>query len=196
MGFSEDINNSIKDWKKSSLIWKIITVIAVFFAISSITSLSEVVIGWKGFLLDGVEFYRSVIKRPVNNFFGSIGLNFTSFFLDQLFLVLFLFTIMLRARIQMYKAGEEDFTSIMSILLFQAINLFLIMYGANNSKSFFIDWISMSMFILLFIMNSAQIIGISAIKGSYKYVIATFSAPLLALFIILMLAAINKGLLS
>ena len=52
----------IKYWKKSPFLAKVIWVVSVILASSSIASLSETVFAWKGFILDGVEFYRELLE--------------------------------------------------------------------------------------------------------------------------------------
>ena len=64
--------------------------IALFFTVSSITSLSDVVFKWKGFILDGLEFYRTYYVENVRRVFDIFHLNYTAASIDMLtFIYLF-----------------------------------------------------------------------------------------------------------
>ncbi len=44
---------------------KLLLVISFFLSISSIASLSETVFKWKGFILDGIQFYQAFLASPI-----------------------------------------------------------------------------------------------------------------------------------
>ena len=67
-----ELKDEIKKYWKESPIWaKVVWVLSVFFASSSIASLSDLVFAWKGFILDGIEFYRAIIS-PIKDYFGNL----------------------------------------------------------------------------------------------------------------------------
>lgn len=64
-----DIKKEVEAFKESFLhggiLTKILLILGFVFTVSSLTSLSSVVIGWKGFILEGIYFYQSHFVRPV-----------------------------------------------------------------------------------------------------------------------------------
>lgn len=74
MTFIDDLEKLGPALKSSSLTTKVLVVIATFLQISSITSLSDAVFKWKGFILDGVTFYRDRFVEPVKEIAAGFGL--------------------------------------------------------------------------------------------------------------------------
>lgn len=68
MGYKQEWENFKKLWSESSLFFKFLAVIGFLITFSSITSLSDVIFKWKGFILDGVNFYREWIIYPLQSF--------------------------------------------------------------------------------------------------------------------------------
>lgn len=60
-------------WGESSLLFKLVSLISIFLALSSITSLSEEVFKWRGFIKDGIDFYRSSLILPVREYLERFG---------------------------------------------------------------------------------------------------------------------------
>ncbi|AUZ84173.1 hypothetical protein [Methylophaga nitratireducenticrescens] len=60
-------------WGESSILFKLVSGISIFLAISAITSLSEEVFRWRGFIKDGVDFYRFSLILPVRDFLERFG---------------------------------------------------------------------------------------------------------------------------
>lgn len=73
-----DLKDEIKKYWKESPFWaKVVWVISAFFASSSIASLSDLVFSWKGFILDGIDFYRAMIT-PIKDYFSySLNIHIT-----------------------------------------------------------------------------------------------------------------------
>ena len=61
-------------------------ILVTFLSISSITSLSDVVFEWKGFILDAIEFYRKWIVNPFRSVATLIGLNYVDIEVDAIVL--------------------------------------------------------------------------------------------------------------
>ena len=63
----KDDYQSLKQWlRQASPTVKVIAVVWFITTISNIASLSDAVFQWKGFILDGVEFYRRWITDPLH----------------------------------------------------------------------------------------------------------------------------------
>ncbi|MDE1212034.1 MULTISPECIES: hypothetical protein [Vibrio] len=56
---------------------KLLLVISFFLSISSIASLSETVFKWKGFILDGIQFYQVFLVSPIIDYAAPLGLSYT-----------------------------------------------------------------------------------------------------------------------
>ena len=87
MSIVDDIKGVKSLWSGASLPFKGLIVVSTFFAVSSITSLSDVIFEWKGFILDGIEFYRGLIVRPLQEFAAQFGLSYARQAVD--FFILF-----------------------------------------------------------------------------------------------------------
>ena len=75
---------------------KLLTAIAVLSNASSIASLSEDIIKWKGFLLDGIHLYRQIVNPIRLYIVEHSSLTFTPQKMDLLVLFYMLFFIMFR----------------------------------------------------------------------------------------------------
>ncbi|MDP3110456.1 hypothetical protein [Hydrogenophaga sp.] len=64
MGLKADIEEVTQHWNRSPWRVKTFYVITLFLSTSSLASLSEAVIKWKGFVLDALMFYRQWISNP------------------------------------------------------------------------------------------------------------------------------------
>lgn len=61
------ITRDVKQYWKQSPYWaKIVWVLSTLFSSSSIASLGDTVFAWKGFILDGINFYR-IIVSPIKS---------------------------------------------------------------------------------------------------------------------------------
>jgi integral membrane sensor domain MASE1 len=76
------IEAAVEEWKKLSPSFKAFSVISAFINLGAITSVSEQIIKWRGFIREVVEVWRSVSK-PVTDFLHQlIGLPIAQFQLD------------------------------------------------------------------------------------------------------------------
>lgn len=66
MALFGDLTELKEQWKNASLLKKIIIVLLFFIATGSLASLSDVFFKWKGFVLDGIEFYQQYISIPIH----------------------------------------------------------------------------------------------------------------------------------
>ena len=62
-------------WANSSLAFKLIHSLSLFFTLTSVTSLSEKVIAWKGFIKDGIDFYRNTLADPITSLLQKYNFN-------------------------------------------------------------------------------------------------------------------------
>lgn len=59
-------------WVKLSLPAKVLSGISLFLSASSITSLSNAIIEWKGFIKDAVDFYQQFISVPLSHLLNDL----------------------------------------------------------------------------------------------------------------------------
>ena len=66
MGITNDLKEYVDLWhNSSSKKGKIISVVFVIYLLAPLASLSDYIFKWKGFVLDGVNFYREEIIHPI-----------------------------------------------------------------------------------------------------------------------------------
>jgi hypothetical protein len=61
----DDISELKAAWGRSSWLVRIYLLVSGSIAISSITSLSDAVVKWKGFIVTGIAFYRDHFRNPI-----------------------------------------------------------------------------------------------------------------------------------
>ncbi len=83
--------NLIDDWEEAKAMWrrssrpmKALICLGLFMTTSSVTSISDVVFEWKGFMLAGVEFYRAWIRQPLQDLAATFGLQVPGDLVDGL----------------------------------------------------------------------------------------------------------------
>jgi hypothetical protein len=76
MGILKEFEDFKDEWKNSSFLFKVLVGISFFMAISSIASLADTIFQWKGFILDGLKFYRKYISIPISYGLKYIGFNY------------------------------------------------------------------------------------------------------------------------
>lgn len=73
MGLKGDFDEITRVWRATPLSGRLLLALSLFLASGSIASLSETVAKWKGFLLDGVIFYREWISNPITDAIKAIS---------------------------------------------------------------------------------------------------------------------------
>lgn len=103
---SSDLETLRNTWHEISITSKIVGVVGVVMGASSIASLSETVANWKGFILDGIEFYRRWITEPIHEAFTKAGLNAAESIPDLL--IVWVWLIVATARRDAYMVNHPD----------------------------------------------------------------------------------------
>jgi hypothetical protein len=75
MGFKSDLTETINDWKNTNPILNIFNILGIFGAVSSITSISETIIKWKGLLRDFVSLYQIYFRDPITELLTHINVH-------------------------------------------------------------------------------------------------------------------------
>jgi hypothetical protein len=91
MGLKGDVDEVTKAWSSASPLGKVWLGLSLFFGISALASLSELVTKWKGLIKDGVEFYHVWIGTPIREAVAAwTGLQLDKTSADFMLLMLFL----------------------------------------------------------------------------------------------------------
>lgn len=61
MSLKDDLAEAKELWANGSWMLRLFVVLSVVLTTSSVASLSDIVFEWKGFILDGINFYRSTV---------------------------------------------------------------------------------------------------------------------------------------
>jgi hypothetical protein len=70
MGLKADVEEVLVAWRKATWPLRLWLFLSLLVASGSVASLSETVFRWKGFLLDGLLFYRTYIAAPLQEALG------------------------------------------------------------------------------------------------------------------------------
>ncbi len=187
MSIKDDFNEAIELWENATLLSKLILSISLFLTFSSVTSLSDSIFEWKGFIRDGVEFYRFWLVSPLANIARKLAINWSPSDIDFLVIQGMLIVSMMRVTLYGFQIGYLKqlkvwvvLGSVLVIASFIGISVFL---GVKEKGNLWIPscgmvFVYFAMFLLL--------------NGRERVV---FGYPvLLVVVIVLMLGAINAGL--
>lgn len=107
MGLIGDLQEGKHLWKNSSWTSRAVIALSIFIATNPIASLSEPVFRWKGFILDGLEFYREWIRMLVLEIAPAFGLSYTPRQGDFVIVLLLVFTGCIRGLILTRQANRD-----------------------------------------------------------------------------------------
>ena len=186
MGLMSDLEEAKSLWKKSSLPMKAVGVFSVFMTISSIASLSDVIFQWKGFIRDGVQFYWRWISGPVAEFGNWIGLSYSQLDMDLLFLTALTLGSMTRIEI----VRGRRFPKIILVALAAA----WVGFGSMEYDGF--PWWAALLIVLAYVVLYLKVGRMYERKLGRKAAIQYFLTGVVALVVILVLGAINAGLIA
>ncbi|WP_397471938.1 hypothetical protein [Rheinheimera sp.] len=74
---SKEVEEFQKAFKEGGLLTRLFLVLGFFFSISSLTSLSSVIVDWKGFILEGINFYQHYFVETVVSVASPLGLSYS-----------------------------------------------------------------------------------------------------------------------
>ncbi|PMG51301.1 hypothetical protein [Vibrio splendidus] len=77
MPFDNFLNNAKSNSKGSRALKRVYDGILFFIALSSITSLSDLIFHWKGFIADGLSLYQSYFVKPIQSIAENVGLSYS-----------------------------------------------------------------------------------------------------------------------
>ncbi len=77
LDLNKEIDELKKSFKEGNALTKIVMVIGFLLSLSSLAELSSKIVAWKGFILSGLDFYRSLFVEPVTYLASNFGLSYT-----------------------------------------------------------------------------------------------------------------------
>ncbi|MEM6720327.1 MAG: hypothetical protein AAF611_13460 [Bacteroidota bacterium] len=195
MSLKSDIDEILKEWKTSSKWFKIVVIVSAFITLSSVASLSDTIFAWKGFILDGVEFYRITILEPIRHLFLIIDIKLSIISTNLLIIWLIIFGSIIR--LLFYLAKETNslrrffqvFSLVAISLLYKTI-LYYISFHYNLLEKYLERALvyNLAIFLIIFSYLLYKLVN-------YKKALLILVGPLLlSIVVILILAAINSGL--
>lgn len=190
MGLKSDLEEAKKMWVNSSLLMKLFIITSLFITTSSMASLSDAIFKWKGLILDGIDFYHNYVADPAIQLLALIGLQYSPldvnvFILVSLYAGSYFRTVGLSELWGYFKAQPLSQGFVYLCFLSSYITA-----GVREEH--------LSTYLVLAVYSTALIFSLVYLcmhrKSSNELFLRFISVPLLSLFIVLILGAINSGL--
>lgn len=179
MAFHDDIKGTYKEiqenWKDKSLGYKCVVILSIFFTTSSLTGLAGLIIQWRGFIKEGIVFYHRNLVIPIRDLFN---ISLSEMEIDIIVLAM-MFMLPSLSQIDYLSQKQKK----------KHLVIFIIIGFVTGS----IFWEADNVTVMLYAVFVFGILAIGSYisNGPMKVI---YLRPFLALFIVLLLAAINKGL--
>jgi hypothetical protein len=210
LDLNKEIDELKRSFKEGSALTKVVMAMGFFLSLSSLTELSSKVVAWKGFILNGLSFYRSLFVEPVTYLTSNIGLSYTELEIHVATVSSICFAIGMRVQAMGQKVafrkisekyGNEvkpNLTFYWVLAMVAPIGIWL-WYGLGNPVIHAWWVIFSSMFLPLFIIVPKLILSKLGDyeffeQGSFSYFKSYYIYISSLLLIICILAAVNSGL--
>ena len=193
MSIQSDIDEAKKLWNNSSLFTKILIGVSLFLTVSSVTSLADTIVSWRGFIADGLEFYRSWVIDPIHNGARRIGLSYTENEVDMIIVAAVYLTGIVRVTIRRWQVqgtsiGKKLFagTAILSLVIA------VLSPGLTDDPAIALS--EGNFWALIFGYVIAGLVFTATLPKRIPTTVLYFGPGALALVVVLVLGAINAGL--
>lgn len=77
LNLDKEFDELKKSFREGNALTKVVMVLGFILSLSSLTELSSKIVAWKGFILNGLDFYRTLFVEPVTYLSSIIGLSYT-----------------------------------------------------------------------------------------------------------------------
>lgn len=172
-------------WADSTLTAKLIIAVFAFLTITPLASLAEALIAWKGFLRDGINFYREFVTEPLIDAFRPLGLFYTQVEIDTLFALGWQYFGAIRVATFWFPRGWRKY----AFVIVNAISWFgfAAIYGLNAEEVGVLEFLAFVALFLWYGRHLAKDYGVGTL--------VTYYAPaFFSVFAILVLGAFNVAL--
>lgn len=172
-------------WSQSSLPARAILIVSTFFTVTSVTSLSDAVFQWKGFILDGLTFYRDCFIGTIREVAIYFGIALTADAVDVVILSAIWFIAIVRTNVV---AGKIDNALFLTLIYFALIvSQVHVLNGVTANRY---SWILLLGIFVMYMLYPRALPKRLTPKQSFAYYL-----PMIAsILVILILGAINSGL--
>jgi hypothetical protein len=179
-------NSLISFWEESPALFKIFSLISLFLAFSSITSLADTIFAWRGFIKEGVDFYRTVLFLPVREYLEGYGLYISQKEADFILLFGIHNGMVIRGFWLLTKPNESKIPAIIFTLGMVSASVYLVYESAISDHPSRLDWFNLFGFIVMILFPLQYV--------DKKQRILYFAPLVFIIMLVLVLAAINEGL--
>lgn len=198
MGLIQDIEQLGRDFKKYSWPMKLLLLVFFFLSVSSIASLSDKIIEWKGFFKEGLEFYQLYVRGTIVKLFGFVTIDIPHSLVDLLVISSYYLQVsnesfhvfMLKddGRLSGKFFDSRRLTYYFNLTIFSTLLVLIF----RNSDSIVIGyWTLVILGLTIFSCTLFVLISRRSIRKARLYFLVKIIFPI---FLVLILAAINAGL--
>ncbi|MCP4368342.1 MAG: hypothetical protein GY797_09580 [Deltaproteobacteria bacterium] len=180
MSLISDIDEAKKLWREASWLMRGVIALVVFLSVSSVTSLSNVIFEWKGFILDAINVYRAWVAKPLGVLGSLVGLKyFSDSELDALVIISIFYATFYRS------LNPSTKTFIFLLLPFMFAFIAAGLYPESSPLSDFI--------LIGVILGLLVAMGVSLYRHDRPRFIRGFGPLVIAILMVLLLGGINSG---
>lgn len=207
MGLKGDIAEVKAAWSQSPWWMKAWLCLSAYLAMSSIASLAETVVKWKGFILDAINFYRRCISFPIKDLLRPLGLHLSEFQVDLLIIYILVLASMVRTLIVMTRElpGTRRLKFVPLMTIYYVILIFVVILISSFWSVKLLETLPFHVLIailfpllyhfpLMWATRSEKEIGKKVTKFCNQIYILYLVQMGSSVVVLCILAAINKGL--
>lgn len=191
MGMHGDFRELNDIWRNSPWRVKLWLALSAFLASASIASISEAVAKWKGFILEGITFYREYFRSPVAHALNELlGLRAPPHFIDYVVLMALIYGALVRGFLFDLKVDRSRFNYYATVILVGALGVtftYQLINHATAQRGFEINY---KLWGVAYVLIIAQ--TLIPPRAAYKLLTAVYL--ILPPLLVAIAAAINLGL--
>lgn len=210
LNLNKEIDELKRSFKEGNALTRVLMTLGFFLSLSSLTELSSKVVAWKGFILNGLNFYRSIFIEPVTFLASNIGLSYTELEIHVATVSSICFAVGMRVqamgqKVAFRKIGEKFGNDVKPSLAFYWVLAivapigFWLWYGLSDPTIHtwwvIFVFVSLPLFMILpkYILSKFGVYEFFE-QGSFSYFKSYYVYISSLLLIICVLAAVNSGL--
>ena len=174
MSLYSDLKSDFADiWKTSGMLTKFILGFSIFCTSSSLASLSDTIVKWRGFFLDAMQFYKSYITGPIRAVAEKLDLFFSDAEVDGLLIITILITSNIRSITENIEESEllrrmEKFAREHNVVFMATNKVDFASHGVDRSALETIT-LSKSASILIWVVIAIVFYGLYFYAGSSEF---------------------------
>ena len=183
MALIDDIFSAKKLWGNPSIPKRISIIVSTVLASGALASLADIIFAWKGFILDGITFYREWVVLPIGKLASVFNLELSSNGVD----FLIIYCLFLAAILRKIWISSDVIMKFVAVAAFAYIIYFICAYFANSeliTKNYWVIYLTFG-FILIYPLLR---------KFTNNEKIAYYLPIIASLGLVLILGAVNEGL--